>query len=51
MVINNQTRWPEMEKAKVCSYSYLRQFAAGRYDNPGALTLEKIERYLTEKAA
>lgn len=51
LVSENRKLWPAMEEAGVVSKSYLAQFARGRYDNPGALTLQKIERFIKEKAA
>ena len=51
LVAENKHLWKEMHEAGVVSYSYLRQFAAGRYENPGAITLESIERFIVDKAA
>ena len=51
LVKDNKPLWYRMDRAGVASYRYLKNFAAGGYENPGIHTLAGIEKYLSEQEA
>jgi len=52
LVIKNKDRWKDMAREHdlhntVPSATYIRRFANGEFPNPGVLTLENIQNYLS----
>lgn len=47
LVIRNKSRWKDMDQENVASHTYLRRFSKGEFQNPGIVTLENIQKYLS----